>query len=320
MRIVEGIEALSADARPEIGEHRPASADIDPAQHETPQHRRRVAERQYERRLGAEDRPVVECKHFVDFTEFQMVESGVPPVVDGEQTVPAPEFGVVAHPGKALLQSPLHLHDMRDCVLRPAVAGMERRGAPSLALGEGVVATLLEAKGMHGGQKMIARPVFAPRRQGARDAVPHHARITHEEIDVMADLQRQQIARMVDRHPLQRCRRVMKVAGRELAQGLEMGPLPRGHRQSHGPVVALPGTLESLWLGADQVHPAVRDVGHGEVRGRGDRAVHRLQRVAEVAVLQIERALEKVARLRRGARQFEALAIMNRHGIAPLNA
>ena len=43
---------------------------------------------------------------------------------------------------------------------------------------------------------MIARPVLGPVRQGARDAVAQEPRLAGEKIEQMADLKRQQVARM----------------------------------------------------------------------------------------------------------------------------
>ena len=48
--------------------------------------------------------------------------------------------------------------------------------------------------------------MLVPGRQRARDAVAQHARLAAEEVDLMADLQRKQVARLPDRDVFQHLR------------------------------------------------------------------------------------------------------------------
>ena len=93
-----------------------------------------------------------------------------------------------------------------DRVLRPAVARLELDRGAAAVLGGGVVAGLLQAEGVHAEHRVIAGHVRRPGRQRARDAVAQHARVAAEEVELVAGLQRQQVARVLDRHVLEHLR------------------------------------------------------------------------------------------------------------------
>ncbi len=130
VRVVEGVVAGVLDRLPGVRHRLPAVADVDAAQVQPPQHRGGVDHFEDHARLRAVDRTVEQLEHLVDLAEIEMIERDVPPVVDREEAVARPAVGVGRHPGDALLLAALHLHHMRDGVLRPGVAALERdRGA-----------------------------------------------------------------------------------------------------------------------------------------------------------------------------------------------
>ena len=94
----------------------------------------------------------------------------------------------------------LHLTDMREGMDGPSILGVQRDGTLGSGLGRAIVAHLLEAEGVHAEREAIARHLFIPGRQHARDAVAQAERIAHEEIADVRDLQREQIARVIDQH------------------------------------------------------------------------------------------------------------------------
>ena len=112
--------------------------------------------------MHAVDRRVEQRQALVDLAEFVVEQRQVPPIVDLEEAVLRPGFGIVAHPGNAVALPALHLHDMRHRVLRPAVARLDPDGVPSQRFGAGVVAHLLEAEGLHGERRVIALHAGSP--------------------------------------------------------------------------------------------------------------------------------------------------------------
>src|SRR5512147_2428620 len=128
-----------------------------------------------------------------------MVERDMPPVVDGKEVVARPPLLVAPHPRDAVLLPALHFHDMSDGMLRPAAARLELDASASLSFRSAVVAGFLQTEGMHAENGVITGHALAPGRQSPRDAVAQHARITSEEVEQMAYLEREHVPRMLDR-------------------------------------------------------------------------------------------------------------------------
>jgi hypothetical protein len=108
------------------------------------------------------------------------------------------------HPADAVLGPALHLHDMGDGVVGPAVARLlgERR-APG-GLGAGVVAGLLEAEGVHAEHRRPAGHVLGPVRQGAGDAVAQGPGVGAVEVGEVAGLEGDDVALLSDPPPFKR--------------------------------------------------------------------------------------------------------------------
>ena len=164
----------------------------------------------------------------------------MPPVVDLEKALLRPGLRIGAHPGDALALPALHLHHMGDRVLGPAVARLELDRAAAGGFRAGVVAGLLQPEGVHAEHGMVAGHRRVPGRQGAGDAVAQHAAVAGEIVDLVAGLQRQRVARMVDRDVLQRLARGVPAAGGEMAERGDVGRLARARRQRGRRLVAGP--------------------------------------------------------------------------------
>ena len=117
---------------------------------------------------------------------------------------------------------------MRDGVLRPGIARVERDRGAAGDLGGDVVAGLLEAERVHAEHRVIARHAVRPRRQRPRDAVAQHARLAAEEVELVADLQREQVVRVFDRDVLHHLRRLVPAAFDQVVDGVEVALLLRG--------------------------------------------------------------------------------------------
>ena len=74
----------------------------------------------------AVDRPVIERQHLVDLAEFVVEQRQMPPIVHLQEAVASSSASglarIQAMPSRC---AALHLHDMGDRVLRPAVARLE---------------------------------------------------------------------------------------------------------------------------------------------------------------------------------------------------
>ncbi len=81
---------------------------------------------------------------------------------------------------------------------------------------------------MHAEHGVIARHAVRPRRQCTCDAVAQHARFAAEEVELVADLQREQVVRMFDRDVLHHLRRLVPAAFDQMVDGVEVALLLRG--------------------------------------------------------------------------------------------
>ena len=217
-------------------------------------------------------------------------------------------------PADAVGAAVLHLADMGDGVLGPAVAGLQLDGAAAGRLGAGVVAGLLKTEGVHGQERVVVRHALRPGGQGPRDAVAQHARVAGQEVDQLAGLQSQEVARVVDGHVLK------DAAG---------GPGPASEQRLGGGAVGLfaavggkparvgqGGAADGLGrrVGADAGHVGLQQMGHDETGAVGQRPGQVLHRPAAIAVVGVERRLVGLRRCRAGAGQGMAVDVSCGHG------
>jgi hypothetical protein len=97
-------------------------------------------------------------------------------------------------PVEALGGAALHLHHMGDGVMRPGVARFGRDGLAARGFGAGVVARFLQPEGVHPEEEGPARH-RVPMRQRAGDAVAERAGVGAQEVDEVARLKRDEVAR-----------------------------------------------------------------------------------------------------------------------------
>ena len=134
----------------------------------------------------------------------------------------------MAHPGQALVGLVAHLVHVRDRVPGPGVAPFQFDRLAALLLGLRVVAGFLQPERMHAEQRVVARDRLAPRGQHARDAIPQHARVAAEEVDLVPDLQRQRVARIRDADILEHAARRAPAAFGEQAYRFDVAAFALG--------------------------------------------------------------------------------------------
>ena len=128
---------------------------------------------------------------------------------------------------------------------------------------------------------MIARHAVRPGRQRARDAVAQHARLAAEEVELVADLQRKQIARVFDRDVFHHLRGRVPAAFDQVVDGVEVALLLRGGGQIPGGVARRACDRNAGRLGAEQVQPRLQRVRHDETGTFGERLVDARDRIVD---------------------------------------
>ena len=153
-------------------------------------------------------------------------------------------------------------------------------------LGAGVVAGLLEAEGVHAEQVAVARHFLVPVRQRLRNAVAQQDRVAEVEVDGVRGLDRDEVARVLDRDRAIAVRRQLEAALQPGSRGGDMRLLAsrRAGADALERIDARPDQRQFALLGGHD-----REVGAQRMRGRevrilGKRLVDRSLRVAEVAV------------------------------------
>ena len=210
----------------------------------------------------------------------------------------------------------LHFHHMRHRVLRPAVARLDLDGAAADALRHARSRPSPPGRRPACRASRDSRACRRPGRQGARDAVAQHARIAGEEVDLVAGLQRQRVARIVDGDVLEQPARLVPAALRQPAEGCDMRPLARRAAKRQRRRVGRPGNRRRLALGREAVEIALQHMRHDEIRDLAAiAAFDRRDRVADEALQFMQRALIVCERCWRRAGQFEIESIA--HGSLP---
>ena len=233
--------------------------------------------------------------------------------MDLQKAVFCPFFGVLAHPCDAILLPALHLHDMGDGMLRPAVAWFEIDRTAAGRFGGGVVGVLLEPEGMHAQKRMIARQRLIPVRQRLFDAGAQHRRVAGEEIDLMAGLERQRVARIRVGEIGEHLAGLVPAALGEMAERGDMAALARRRGNAGcGGMACLDHRL-CAGLRRQPVEIALERMRHDEV-GRGrDRPVRAGDRVADEAAQLVRAAFEMRRGYFRCTGQFVSMDVLQHH-------
>src|SRR3546814_1710365 len=90
-----------------------------------------------------------------DVCSSDLKETAVPVDVIGKVVAGAPCMLEAGDPGNAFLWPVLHLHDMRDGVGGPDVAGVARDGVAAGHLRGAIVAGLLEGEGLQDRKRVV---------------------------------------------------------------------------------------------------------------------------------------------------------------------
>ena len=226
------------------------------------------------------------------------------------------------HPGDAFGLARLHLHDVRDGVLRPAVVGLQLDGVTPGLFGAAVVAALLLPEGEHAEQEAVSRHVAAPGGHHPGDTPAQVVAVAVVEVRQVPHLQGQHIGRIVVEQAIEPCPHSVPVAGGPVANRGDVHALAvrRGGRQPVQLVQAAPylGQVSALPHGDADLGP--QDVTHDEVRLGRERGVDRGDRVAAVGLQLPEGGFEHREAPLAGGRHGNAAEIFKgegRHVILP---
>jgi hypothetical protein len=85
----------------------------------------------------------------------------------------------------------------------PAIVGLQLECPAASVLGLGIVAALFKPKRLHAQHQTISRISRTPGRQDSLGACSKTVAIAVKEIGQVADLQRQQVSRMICQQPLE---------------------------------------------------------------------------------------------------------------------
>jgi hypothetical protein len=226
------------------------------------------------------------------------VEEGkVPPVVEGEAVVLA---GPVAHAlleeAHALVHATLHLHHVGDGVHGPAVLGRELERAQAGSFGLRVLVALLHSEGVHPDHERVAGQPWRPCREHARDAVAKVERVTANEVHEVRELDREDVARVLDQDAVEGGHAAMPVADRQLASGCRKESLPLGGLGEGGSALVQRGqrVVGKAALEKTQKDQCFGRVGGGEVGGKRERLFDRCNRIAPIGPQGPKRALVRL--------------------------
>ena len=216
-------------------------------------------------------------------------------------------------PGNAFTAAALHFHHMGYGVVRPAVERLKVERAAAGFLGAGVVAGLLQAEGEHPEQDGVARHVGGPGRQRAGNSVAQVAGVGTEEIHLVADLQRDQVARKAHAQPVECHCRLSPIAGDHLLERNEVPDLA----VLEGELPDLPDRSSRLGrrvrLGRESQQMGFQEVRHGEAWRSLDRLREQGHRVAVIDIERLDRPLIERRCLSGCARKRVSLKILD-HG------
>ncbi len=173
-----------------------------------------------------------------DVQRLQPEQREVPPQMAREARAVRPAGLLLAQPGRAVVETALHLHRMRDRVHRPRHArGRVRAGLPFLRqrnrtpakiLGQRQLVALGQAERVEPQHARKQRVGVVPFGQRARRAQPHARRIAARVIPLMRPVQRECVARMLQQQVVPQPERGRHAAILQLGQRLEVRPLARG--------------------------------------------------------------------------------------------
>ncbi len=312
VQVVERIPAVPGAGAPALGDRHPALADIDAAQAQAPEQRAHVDQLQRQRRPVPVDRAVEQLQRRIDIVEAEVMQGQMPPVVHGEQPALLPA-GLTGHPADAVIAPALHLQHVHDRVLRPGVARLQFDRPAAVALGVVKIAVLLQPERIHAEQRVIAGHVRRPGRQRPGDAIPQQALVAGEEVELLPELQRQQVVRMLEAQVFERARRQPPASGTPVPDRRQMPCLPGIGRQGPGLRQRLARQRHGPGVGADQKQPGTQRMRHRELRRGRDRRLGVAERVTTQAAQFAQRDFEGVEGLGTGAAERVTVQILHRH-------
>ena len=158
---------------------------------------------------------------------FERENRLVPAGMDLEEVTGRPRRALAVEKIDTLFKAPAHLIGMAHRVDGPDIIRMMGDRGPSGLFGRLILSAFFQSEGLHAQQIAIEVMFWVPVRQGPCDTAPQIARFAEEEVELMADREGQNIARIEAEQLIQRAARPVPVSGNPLADGAEMECLTR---------------------------------------------------------------------------------------------
>ena len=189
--------------------------------------------------------------------------------------------------------SRLHFHHVSHGMMSPAIVGLQLECPAAGVFRLGIVAALFEPKRLHAQHQPISRISRTPGRQDALGACSKSVAIAVKEIGQVADLQRQQVSRMIRQQPLEAQAHAVPVARSPFCNGLRMRtfPIRTAGVQGLQPLQALMHLGQHTALPHRDEHLGAQDMSHDEVRVGAQRLVNDRYCIAPIDIERGQRAL-----------------------------
>jgi hypothetical protein len=205
----EGAGVIAHPRRGEIGDGRPAVADIDAAQFQPLQQGdvvldvdAEIRQRLHQRAVEIAQARVVDLQRRRIIPGLGVEQREMPPVVVAHVVDVIPVTGQPAEKRHAVRQPRLHHQNMRDRMGGPGVRGVALDGLAAAAFGAGVIPRLLQPEGADGEVGAVALRLRRPVRRGAFGDVAHPVDLADPEQFELREPERQQILRRRPRDAL----------------------------------------------------------------------------------------------------------------------
>ena len=242
-----------------------------------------------------------------------MKQRPVPPQVEAEILDLGPVRLQAGQPGDALRLPALHLHDMGDGMGAPGVVRVDADRFPAALFGAGIVAVLLQRKGIAAGDEAVVRHRRIPGMHDPGQRIAHGRRIAAVEMRVMRQPHGENVVRMVGEDTVPQRGRAFHVALDPALQRRDMRGFARRHRPGGSGLLRrrqrLAPARPALGLAEQQHEIAAQTVRHRHVGIGGVGLFQPVAGVAPHAEIAADGAVPGLGGFGRFGRQREAAAI-----------
>src|SRR5690606_26962609 len=139
----------------------------------------------------------------VVLAELQPVERSMPVDVVYEPALLPPDGLMLAYPLQSFPRSALHLQDMGHGMSGPDVAFVDLDRPAARSFSRLIISGLLQAEGAAAEEIAETWNILVPARHDPRGGIPHRHDVADEEMQIVRDPERQNVARMIQEDVLQ---------------------------------------------------------------------------------------------------------------------